>query len=126
MGDHASCHILFVEDEPIALELMTRSLSDQGHDVTGFSCPSKALEWFKKNSDSINILITDQSMPSLTGLELIEQSRAIRPNLPAVIVTGLGSLDPAMKKARDLHIIEKPYKRQELFDLILKLSGASL
>lgn len=126
MDNRASCHILFVEDEPIALELMTSFLSDQGHSVTGFSCPSKALEWFKQNSNLIDILVTDQSMPSLTGIELINHSRAIRPELPAVIVTGLALLDPTIKQARDLHIIEKPYKRQELFDLILKLSGASL
>lgn len=110
--------ILFVEDEPLALELMTKCLKDNGYDAYPFSCSAKAFEWFAAHPREIDILVTDQSMPNLTGTELALKLRKVRPQLPVVIVTGMGKVGSELTSSGPVELIEKPYKRQELFRTI--------
>lgn len=113
-----STRILFVEDEPLALELMAKCLEDNGYDIHSFACSAKALEWLETHPDEIDILVTDQSMPKLTGTELALKARQVRPQLPVVIVTGMGRIGSELKSGGPVGLVEKPYKRQELFSAI--------
>lgn len=122
MKKHISVRVLFVEDEPLALELMGRSLTDHGYELTSFSCPQKALNWFVENSNCIDVLVTDQSMPLITGTELAFKMREIKPELPVIIVTGMGVVGVELKDGSPLEVIEKPYKRQDLFNAIDSLA----
>tara|TARA_R110000868_G_scaffold80095_8_gene227855 strand:- start:6982 stop:7362 length:381 start_codon:yes stop_codon:yes gene_type:complete len=118
--------ILFVEDEPLALELLSRALGEKGYEVHAFPCPATALTWFEANSDKIDILITDQSMPSFTGAQLIERARAIKERLPSIIVTGLGNVSGAYFKTGPTSVLQKPFKRQQLIDAIKNLIQENL
>ncbi|MBH46788.1 MAG: hypothetical protein CME71_01315 [Halobacteriovorax sp.] len=118
--------ILFVEDEPLALELLSRALKEKGFEVHAFSCPAEALGWFEKHSDLVDLLVTDQSMPSFTGAQLIEHVRTIKEQFPSIIVTGLGKISGTYFKTGPTLVLEKPFKRQQLIDAIENLFQENL
>lgn len=118
MENSKSTRILFVEDEPLALELMAKCLEENGYRTQSFACSRKALEWLQSHPEEIDILVTDQSMPKLTGTELAMKARQLCPRLPVVIVTGMGKVGSELKSSGPVGLVEKPYKRQELFSAI--------
>lgn len=83
-----TARILFVDDEPDILKVSGKRLERLGYTVTTFSNSVKAFEIFKTNPDQFDVLITDQTMPHLTGAELAEKIMKIRPDMPVILCTG--------------------------------------
>jgi PAS domain S-box-containing protein len=81
-------HALFVDDESALVRLAERALPLNGCRASGFTDPDDALAAFTSAPDAFDALITDFSMPSMTGLELVDAIRAVRPDLPIVLTTG--------------------------------------
>jgi PAS domain S-box-containing protein len=108
--------ILFVDDEQMLVEIAERSLTRLGYAFTGMTDSVKALAYFKENEPSIDILVTDQTMPGMTGIELAEEVLKIRKNLPIILCTG-NSRDMAPTLTDSLHIkqiVMKPYSPREI------------
>jgi len=80
--------VLYVDDEESLVFLMTRVLRRMGHQVTGFTAPEKAFEAFKQDPDAFDLIVSDMSMPGMSGLELARKILDVRPQLPVVITTG--------------------------------------
>ncbi|TKB06923.1 ATP-binding protein [Desulforhopalus sp. IMCC35007] len=80
--------LLLVDDEKELLEMQQRSLENLGYQTTSFFSSVQALAYFKKHSDSIDMVITDMTIPQMTGAEMSEQMLALRPDLPIIICTG--------------------------------------
>ncbi len=80
--------ILFVDDEVILVELMGKILRTLGYTVIGKTQSSKALHYFQEHPDEIDLLITDMTMPGMTGMELAAEVLAMRPQLPVILCTG--------------------------------------
>jgi PAS domain S-box-containing protein len=80
--------ILFVDDEPDLVALNERSLGRAGHAVTGFTDPRAALARFREDPDAFDVVVTDLSMPGVTGLDLAREVLALRPGIPVLIATG--------------------------------------
>lgn len=80
--------VLIVDDEESLSNLLGDTLESYNYRCTCFSSSRKALAAFKKSPDDFDLIISDQTMPALTGLELIKCMREIRPNIPAIIATG--------------------------------------
>jgi CheY-like chemotaxis protein len=80
--------ILYVDDELPLLELTRRVLKRSHYDVITFTDPREALQELQANSRAFDVLLTDVNMPGLSGFALIEEARKLRPDLPALIVTG--------------------------------------
>ena len=74
--------ILLVDDEVDLLDSYTALFTHYGYAVSSFKSSAKALEQFRKNPDSFNLVVTDQTMPELTGLELASEIQKIRPGKP--------------------------------------------
>ncbi len=112
--------ILLVDDDAnliFATELMLRQL---GYEVTSRTNPVDALELFSKDFDKFDLVITDQAMPQMNGIELAAKLSAIRPDIPIVLCTGY---DPTSSYGADgsgqiaSYITElaiKPLERHEL------------
>jgi signal transduction histidine kinase/ActR/RegA family two-component response regulator len=81
-------HILYVDDEEALVYLMTRTLQRMGHQVTARTAPEQALAALMEDPDAFDLVVTDMSMPGMSGLELARKILAIRPHLPVVITTG--------------------------------------
>jgi signal transduction histidine kinase/ActR/RegA family two-component response regulator len=81
-------HILFVDDEPEITFMGKKMLENLGYTVSISSNSVTALEEFKKDPDKYSLLVTDQSMPNITGTELAILMKEIRPKLRVIIITG--------------------------------------
>jgi CheY-like chemotaxis protein len=80
--------VLVVDDDDVVLDVMARTLTRLGYGVRSFSSGPEALASFLAAPDDFDLILTDQMMPDLTGLELLELIREVRPDVPAVITTG--------------------------------------
>lgn len=80
--------ILLVDDERSIAQMGKAVLQKHGYRVTTFTSSIEALNAFKKAPESFDLLLTDMTMPNMTGDKLIEQIKRIKNNIPAIICTG--------------------------------------
>lgn len=83
--------ILFVDDEPMLAELGKAILEEMGYQVTNMTDPREALKIVSAEPNRFDLIITDQTMPELSGKELAMQLKQIRPDLPIILCTGHSS-----------------------------------
>lgn len=84
-------NILAVDDDPLILMNTAALLEDLGHQVWEAESGARALEMVRTNPD-FDLLITDQAMPNLTGVQLATQLQSVHPNLPIILATGYGEV----------------------------------
>ncbi|MBN2707102.1 MAG: response regulator, partial [Deltaproteobacteria bacterium] len=84
--------ILLVDDESLVVDVGQDILRIQGYVVTGLSDAREALALIKARPDFFDLLITDQTMPQLTGVELAVEVLKIRPTLPIILCTGYSAV----------------------------------
>ena len=80
--------MLVVEDERLVAEFMGELLKTWGLKVTVKTSPVEAYELLARDPERFDLMITDQTMPKLTGLELACRVTALRPDLPVILYTG--------------------------------------
>ncbi len=80
--------ILFVDDEPLIAELSNDLLIESGYSVKCVTDSIEALDIFKQDPDKYDILITDMTMPNMTGTKLTTEVHKIRPDIPVIVCTG--------------------------------------
>ena len=85
MGDE---RILFVDDEELIVDLAKEMLEGLGYRVDAFCDSLSALEFFKRDGEHIQMVITDQNMPHMSGIQLSKAIKKIRPQTPIVLCTG--------------------------------------
>jgi len=109
-------HILVIDDEAELLELEKIMVERLGYTVTAVGDSSAAVDLFKENPDKYDLVLTDQSMPGMTGVDLARELISIRPDIPVAVITGYhDELDgAATRKAGVRAIIEKPMTRVDL------------
>ena len=121
-SDENKC-IMIVDDEVGITGFLSDLLSSSGYQVRVFNDPLAALKVFKAAPDSIDLVITDQTMPNLSGFELTKELLSLNANLPVILCTGYSeSLD--IEAAQHLGIVEimiKPVVSKELLDSICAL-----
>jgi|GEM_PF-6937816 len=108
--------ILVVDDEEPLLEMTGQTLKRLGYQVLALTSGPEALEAFRARPESFDLVVTDLTMPQMTGVELAQEMLRIRPDLPIVVCTGFGEL-MSREKALDLGLsalIHKPLHRREL------------
>ncbi|WP_321492355.1 PAS domain S-box protein [uncultured Desulfobacter sp.] len=81
-------HILLVDDEPQIAKLEKQMLERLGYKVTELTSSLGVLEIFRKNPDMYDLVISDMSMPQMTGDQLARELLALRPDIPVIICTG--------------------------------------
>jgi CheY-like chemotaxis protein/copper chaperone CopZ len=84
----AGRHILYLDDEEALVFLVKRLLGRRGYRVSGYSNQSEALAALSAAPDSFDMVVTDYNMPGMSGLDVAQEVRALRPGLPVVIATG--------------------------------------
>ena len=81
-------HILFVDDEPAIARMGCLMLESIGYKVTTRTSSPETLELFKEKPDAFDLIVTDMTMPSMTGDVLATEIRKIRSDIPIVLCTG--------------------------------------
>jgi PAS domain S-box-containing protein len=115
-------HILFVDDEKALTELGREMLESLGYTVTTKTSSIEALNAFRAIPSAFDLVITDMTMPGLTGSELAKELMAIKPDLPVILCTGFSELIDG-NRAKDAGIREfvmKPYVVGDLAKTIRK------
>jgi CheY-like chemotaxis protein len=84
--------ILFVDDEKVLIDIGEKMLTKLGYKVDCRTSPYEALETFKRRPEKYDLVITDMSMPKMTGDRLAEEIIKIRPDMPIIICTGFSNM----------------------------------
>ncbi|MBU3954403.1 MAG: response regulator [Proteobacteria bacterium] len=113
--------ILFVDDEIYLAEVGREMLEDYGYHVDIMTDSGQALEWFQKNQDRYDLLITDYTMPGMKGTQLVEQIHVLRPELPVIMCTGIELASEIFKEACVSKMLMKPFDMEELVNAVREI-----
>lgn len=81
-------HILVVDDDELVSEYLGALLEAESYNVMVLNEPVSALKYFEEHPDDFDLIITDQIMPGLTGIEIAQAVLKLRPNIPILLITG--------------------------------------
>ncbi len=115
--------VLLVDDEEMLVTMGRQMLEELGYEVTATTDSSDALELFRVRPDQFDLIITDMTMPGMTGVDLAKELLGIRPELPIILCTGYSELITE-EKARAMGIqgfAQKPLSLQHLANLIAQV-----
>ncbi len=115
--------ILFIDDEQVIVNLAEEMLSKLGYDVVAKTSSVEALELFQENPDKFDLIITDMSMPAMTGESLAQNILGLRSDIPIILCTGY-SKDITEEKAKSIGIREfmmKPVEMMVMAETIRKV-----
>jgi two-component system, cell cycle sensor histidine kinase and response regulator CckA len=115
-GPASGRRILFVDDEPSIVRLAQVMLKSLGHTVTAFGKPADALAALHAEPGAFDLLITDLTMPGMTGMDLARQVREVRPDLPIILSSGYADEVPeeTLKALGIREVLPKPFQSQAL------------
>jgi CheY-like chemotaxis protein len=114
--------ILVVDDDPLIAMSTVEMLEDLGHQAIECNSAAQALT-ILKDGQEIDLMLTDQAMPGMTGLELAELAHKVRPKMPILLATGYADLPASQIK---LPRLSKPYLQSELQEEINRLLNAEV
>ncbi len=112
--------ILIIDDDENIVEVLEQMLHDLGYHVTSKTSSVEALEAFRAHPDSFDLVITDMTMPKMTGDRLAKEIVDIRSDIPIILCSGYIEL-MTKEKAREIGIrdvVSKPLAIQDLFRII--------
>lgn len=107
--------ILLLDDDEIVLLAIKETLGREDYDIDVFSSASAALESLEKNA--YDVIISDQRMPEMSGLDFLSASKAKHPNASRILITGVLTLNTvidAVNKGEIFRFLAKPWIREEL------------
>lgn len=119
-------NIVLVDDETRIVNGLTKIITricDHFHVIAKFNDSEEAYVWLQQNYSYVDLLITDITMPKLTGLDLIQKVRKFAPHLPCIILTGYAEFEYAQQSIT-LGVIEyllKPVDTEKLSNLLNRL-----
>jgi len=114
--------ILLTDDNPLARDGAAAMLEAMGHTVKQAEDGACALGYLE-SGQPCDVLVTDQRMPRMTGIELVRRARALRPDLPAVLITGFANVDePGIE---ELPRVSKPFRSSELASVLASVVGGA-
>ena len=115
--------VLFVDDEQALADVARQMLERLGYRVTPRTSSVEAFEAFRADPDRFDLVITDQTMPNMTGMELAREIHAIRPDMPIILCTGFSEKIPG-KSAPEMGIRDflfKPIALRNFADTIRRV-----
>jgi len=122
-GEHHHGHILVVEDEEMLALFMKDLFETQGYQVTVYTDSYQAKKDFLEISSSIDLVVTDQTMPEVTGSDLARHILSINAETPVILCTGF-SFSISEKEAYEMGIsrfLSKPINSQTLLEEVSTL-----
>lgn len=106
--------ILLVDDHPEVRSTTARMLMDLGHEVTEAHSGSEALSLLEAGDGQVDMLVSDYAMPQLSGCDVIRLARKIRPDLPALLITGYADAEEIGERPEHVAVLGKPFSLKHL------------
>jgi len=118
LEENQSENILIIDDEPAIRDLLCDLIQSKGHQAMAVDNSLKGLEIFKKGK--FGIVFTDLSMPEMSGWEVVEQLKALEPEVVIVMLTGWGTqVDNEKLKAHAVDLLmAKPFEVKKFFEIL--------
>jgi PAS domain S-box-containing protein len=123
----AAARIVCVDDEPAVLRTLELLMQPAGHDVTFFTSAAAALERVRGDASAVDLVVTDQSMPELTGLDFARRLHALRADLPVIVLSGYAETNDRSESPPNVRLyLRKPVRSEQLLDAVSQvLAGGS-
>lgn len=115
--------ILLVDDEEALVRLGEETIAELGYEPVGFTSSTAALATFRAAPDRFNAVLSDEAMPDMTGSELAREIRAIRSDIPIVLMSGFVTSELSMR-ARDAGVVDVLAKPLVARDIARSLASA--
>jgi nitrogen-specific signal transduction histidine kinase/ActR/RegA family two-component response regulator len=115
--------ILLVDEEPHVVTVLEEGLKRLGYRVTPLESSGEAWDIFNQRPHDFDLVITDQTMPGITGLQLITQMRLLNSDVPAILCTGYppGVTKEELRQIGRCHLVSKPVELVELSQIIRRV-----
>jgi len=113
-------HILVVDDDELVSEYLGALLEAENYDVKVLNEPLEALDYLNEHPDEFDLIVTDQVMPGMTGVEIAQSILKLRPDLPILLITGYSEKITA-KNAESFGLsgfFSKPINENQFLDKI--------
>jgi DNA-binding NtrC family response regulator len=118
--------ILVLDDQPGLAAVFGEMLNTHGYRSTVMTDSRDALTLIKENPDMFALVLTDQTMPGLTGVELVQFLQEIRPGLPVILTTGFSPyVDAATAASMNIEFLQKPVQPGILIQTVARLLNAA-
>ena len=113
--------VLVVDDEEMLEEMIGTLVEEYGCPYASFHDPVKALQHYKENSRNVALMVTDLTMPSLSGSDLVRKALEINPELPIILITNyVGENIPSDIPRLVRGTVSKPFTKSEFFHALQK------
>ncbi|MET0661240.1 MAG: ATP-binding protein [Steroidobacteraceae bacterium] len=122
MSSSQGATVLYVDDDEALVFLATRALTRLGYHVVGYLDPNAAVQDFRAHPDDFDVVITDVSMPQLSGTQFAEELLQIRPNIPIIMMTGYIRPEDqeAARRLRINDVVRKPSTLEEFAQMLAR------
>jgi CheY-like chemotaxis protein len=114
---------MIIDDEEQLLNMLAETLNGLGYQAFPFVKPIDALQAFEENPAGFDLVVTDQTMPHMTGIYLASRIRQVRNDIPVVLMTGYDQLeDPKKLEALGIQtVLLKPFKKDVLGETLREI-----
>ena len=123
-SEGSGLRVLLVDDDPMVLDVGAKMMRRAGYAVDSHADAEEALAVLASNPEAYSVLVTDRTMPKLTGLEVASRARQLNPRLPVVLLTG--KAQPGDSEAPQISaVVHKPADARALLGTIERVIGES-
>lgn len=116
---HRALRVICVDDEPIVLRWLVHTLERAGHTVKPFSDPIEAAAYLRVHASDVDCVISDETMPELSGTQLASQLEKAAPGLPVLLVSGYPAARTDAVSANVRRRLQKPLRGPALLEAVL-------
>jgi signal transduction histidine kinase/ActR/RegA family two-component response regulator len=108
--------VMIVDDERVLVTLAEETLAELGYEPVGFDSSLAALQAFREEPKRFDLVLTDETMPDLTGTELAREMRQLRPDMPIILMSGYSGalLNERAQAAEVIDVLRKPLVRRDI------------
>lgn len=117
----STCSVLVVDDNAEQVNILKKILTREGYEVSSATSGADALKIVE--DEPIDVLITDMSMPEMDGITLLKKAKAVKKNLPIIIITAFGEWGPYAEALREgaADFLSKPFKVDEILKVLRRV-----
>ena len=117
--------VIIVDDEPTLVALAEEMLAGLGYEPVGFESSRLALQVFQAKPERFDLVLTDEAMPDLVGIELAREIRLLRPDVPIILMSGHGgaALEERAAAIGAQEVLHKPLQRVDLAEALARALG---
>jgi CheY-like chemotaxis protein len=108
--------VMIVDDEPALVALAEETLAELGYEPVGFASSLAALQAFREEPKRFDLVLSDETMPDLSGTELAREIRQVRPEISIILMSGYGDaqLSERAQAAGVIEVLHKPLIRRDI------------